>query len=405
MEESLTYPLARTSPLNPAPDYARLRQQCPIATIALPSGPAWLVTTHEHVRQLLADPRISSDSSHAAAEPTTASPAAEKQASSMHVGPAQGTRTLPGLDPPEHTSVRRMVAGEFSSRRVQAMRPHIQKIVDACIDDMLSSGPVADLVQALALPVPSLVIFEMLGVPYSDREFLQGRMRRMLSRDADPAELGTMGRELHVYFDQLLTSKERNPGDDLLGRLLVKNRETKVFTHLSLVRMAFVLLGAGFETSANMIALGTIGLMENPAALDGLTSDPALTANAVEELLRFFTVFDTRLRYAADDIEVDGVVIHKGDRVLLGLGSANRDNRVFRNPDELDVYRDSRHHLAFSHGVHQCLGQGLARLELEVTFSTLFARIPGLRLARPVAQLPFKHDGMIYGLHELPVTW
>lgn len=399
MAESLTYPLARTSPLNPAPDYARLRRECPITTITLPSGPAWLVTTHEHVRQLLADPRLGNDSSRAA--PQAAASSAQQPPSSVPASPAQGTRTLTGLDPPEHTMVRRMVAGEFTSRRLQALRPHIQEIVDACIDDMLSTGPAVDLIQTLALPVPSKVIFEILGIPETDRDFLLSRTRNMMSRDFYPAEV----REVQVYFDKLLTSKEQNPEDDLLARLIVKNRETRVLTHLALVRMAFLLLGAGFETSASMIALGTVGLLGNPDALAGLKSDPALIGNVVEELLRFFTVFDTRLRYAADDIEIDGITIHKGDRVLLALGSANRDSRVFHHPDELDIHRDARHHMAFSHGVHQCLGQGLGRLELEVTFSTLFARIPSLRLAAPLTQLPFKYDAMIYGLRELPVTW
>ncbi|MFJ8861724.1 cytochrome P450 [Streptomyces sp. NPDC102451] len=214
-----------------------------------------------------------------------------------------------------------------------------------------------------------------------------------------------MIRELRDYFGELVTAKEADPGDDVLGRLIVKNRGTKVFDHDALVGIAMLLQLAGHETTANVISLGVVGLLQNPDQLAALTADPGLAPQAVEELLRYFTVLDTVYRVAVEDIEVDGVGISRGDGVILALGSANRDETVFPGPDRLDIERSHHGHVTFAYGVHQCLGQNLARLELEVVLSTLFARLPDLRLAVPVEKLPFKEHSDAYGIFEVPVTW
>lgn len=393
------FPMPRGCPLDPAPTYSRLRAERPVTQVALPSGKkAWLVTSYADVRRLVTDPRISSDHNH----PNLPLLVPLRQDSEEgHEAP----NTLVGLDPPEHSAPRRMVIVEFTVRRVQELRPRIQEIVESCVDELIAAGPGADLVSTVAIRVPSLVLGELLGVHPPEREFFHTRTSLMLNRDSTPEQRRSAMFELAEYINGLIQEKEQQPTDDLLGRLIVHNRETGVFTPIGLLQMAYLLLVAGNETTANMISLGTTGLLENPEVVAELIEDPSRIGRIVEELLRYFTISDVLLRTAREDIEVGGVTIPAGDGVLLGLGSANRDETVFENPDQLDPHRGAQHHMAFGYGVHQCLGQNLARAELEIVFTTLFARLPGLRLAKPVADLPFKHDSNTYGLHELPVTW
>lgn len=395
----LDFPMKRTCPFAPAPRYAELRADQPISRVMLPTGQtAWLVTRHEHVRRLLTDSRISSDRAH----PNFPVPACiDREA----VKNSNFASALVGLDPPEHSVSRRMVIPEFTAKRIQALRPRIQKIVDGCIDDLIAAGPGADLVQRVALPVPSMAICELLGVPYSDRDFFQARSEGMLRHSTPPEERNRSLKELTEYLDALVTAKGREPGDDLLGRLIVNNREARVFDHDRLVGMALFLLIAGHETTANVISLGTIGLLNEPSTLAELKADPAVIGTTVEELLRYFTVVDSLYRVATDDIEIGGVTIRADEGVVLGLGSANRDDDAFVNADELDIRRGARNHVAFAYGVHRCLGQNLARMELEVVFSTIFVRLPHLKLAMATKDLPYKEDAGVYGVYEIPVLW
>ncbi|MFJ7250490.1 cytochrome P450 [Kitasatospora sp. NPDC098652] len=398
------FPMSRGCPLDPAPMYTRLRTERPVTQVALPSGQkAWLVTSYAHVRALVTDPRISSDHHHPNL-PLLVPLGLSEEGTQGGESQAMGN-TLVGLDPPEHSAPRRMVIAEFTVRRIQELRPRITEIVESCIDDLIAAGPGADLVGTVAVRVPSMVLSELLGVHPPDREFFHTRTSAMLSRASTPEERRTAMIELATFIDGLIREKEQEPTDDVLGRLVVNNRETGVFTHMGLIQMAYLLLVAGNETTANMIALGTTGLLENPEVVAELIADPSRIGRTVEELLRYFTISDVLLRTAREDIEIDGVTIRKDDGVLLGLGSANRDETVFDSPDRLDIHRGARHHMAFGYGIHQCLGQNLARAELEIVFTTLFARLPGLRLAVPVSELPFKQDSNTYGLHELPVTW
>jgi cytochrome P450 len=305
-----------------------------------------------------------------------------------------------------------MLITEFTVRRINTLRPYIQQVVDGLLDDLLAGPRPADLVAALCLPVPSMVLCELLGVPYADREFFQRRATVQVRRGVAPEERQKAGAELRAYLDRLLTEKEADPGDDLLGRLIVRNRAAAAadageppFDHNLLVGLAMLLMAAGHESTANMISLGVAGLLENPDQLAAITSDPAAIPMAMEELLRYFAIVDTMPRVAKADIELGGVTIQAGDGLLIGFASANRDETVFPNPDTLDVRRGARHHVAFGYGVHQCIGQNLARAEMEIVFRTLFARIPGLKLAVPLHELPFKDDSSVYGLDRLPVTW
>jgi cytochrome P450 len=400
MEDLATYPMARgRCPFDPPPELNRLQAEEPLARVKLWDGSTpWLVTRYDDSRQLLADPRISSDIRR---EGFPYASAAQAQR------PNQFNAFIV-RDDPEHAAQRRLVTADFMIKRVEAMRPRIQEITDGLIDDLLAGPKPADLVEAIALPLPSLVICELLGVPYDDRALFHRLGKTLLRRDNAPEEAQAASDELRDYLRALVERKNGDPSDDLLSRLIVEQMRTGQMDIEDIVSMGLLLLIAGHETTANMIALGTVALLENPEQLAELrdTDDPKLVANAVEELLRYLTiVHNGRRRIALEDIEIGGEVIRAGEGVVIATEVANRDEAAFPDPDRLDIHRTARHHVAFGYGVHQCLGQPLARVELQVVYSTLYRRIPSLALAVPVDELPFKHDMAIYGVHALPVTW
>lgn len=368
-----------------------------MAKVRLPDGKTvWAVTSHKHIRTVLSDPRFSSNRRH------PGFPTLFRESPP----PSDLKPLLLDLDPPEHGVARRAVLGEFTLQRVAALAPRIQQIVDEHIDAMLAGPRPVDLVHAFSLPVPSLVICELLGVPYADHEFFQTRSAQLVSRKTPPeAAMQAVG-ELMSYLGKLVAQKAQNPTDDLLGRLIRKQREHGDVDYEDVTGMAFLLLIAGHETTANMISLSTLALLQHPEKLTALRQDPSKTPAAVEELLRYFTIAELAVgRVAKEDVEVGGVLIRAGEGVLILANTGNRDPEVFENPDELDLERGARNHLAFGFGPHQCLGQNLARLELQIVINTLFRRIPGLRPAVPVEELPFKDDSIVYGIHEFPVTW
>ncbi|MGK4003549.1 cytochrome P450 [Sorangium sp. So ce1036] len=356
----------------------------------------WAVTSHKHIRAVLSDPRFSSNR-RAPGFPTLFRESPP---------PSDFKPLLLDLDPPEHGPARRAVLGEFTVQRIAALAPRIQQIVDEHIDAMLAGPRPVDLVQAFSLPVPSLVICELLGVPYADHELFQTRSAQLVSRKTPPEAVMQAFGELMAYLGELVVQKAQNPPDDLLGRLILKQREHGDVDYESVIGMAFLLLLAGHETTANMISLSTLVLLQHPEKLAALRQDPSKTVAAVEELLRYFTIAELAVgRVAKEDVEIGGALIRAGEGVLTLANTGNRDPEVFEDPDELDLERGSRNHLAFGFGPHQCLGQNLARLELQIVIDTLFRRIPGLRPAVPVEELSFKDDSIVYGIHELPVTW
>ena len=309
------------------------------------------------------------------------------------------------MDPPDHTAARRAVLREFTARRVQGMRPRIQQIVDARVGEIWR-GPPAHLVPALALPVPSEVICELLGVPYARHEFFQSRSMMLLSHRVPPEQRFEAVRDLFAFLAELVSAEEATPGDTLLGGPAARRPPASEEDHRDLVSLAFLLLVAGHETTANMISLGTLAVLRDPAALRPAVTDSDHILQAVEEMLRYFSIADTGTGRAR--ARRHGDRRHQGpgrDGVIISLLAANHDPAVFPDPGTLDPARRIRPHVAFGYGPHQCLGQSLARTELAIVYETLFRRIPGLRLAVPLDELPVKNNAFVYGLHELPVTW
>ncbi|WP_328609237.1 cytochrome P450 [Amycolatopsis sp. NBC_00345] len=381
-------------------EYERLREQGIISKVpTVDGGETWWATDRADVKAILADRRFSSDRSNPGFPLMLRDPEVRRQ-----------NRNQPpmmiSMDGAEHAEARRAVLGEFTVKRLAGLRPRVQEIVDGFVDAMLATEErSADLVQALSLPVPSLVICEVLGVPYADHDFFQERSAKVLSRTISAAERQVAVDELRGYLDGLVTAKEAEPGDDLLSRQIEKQRAEGEVDHEYMIGIAILLLIAGHETTANMISLSVVGLLNNPEQLAAIRADPAKIPMAVEESLRYFSIADPIPRVATEDVEIGGVTIKAGEGVIASGYAANFDPGAFPDPAELDVGRGTRSHVAFGYGPHQCLGQNLARQELEIVFGTLFRRIPDLKLATPVEDISFKVDGAVYGIHELPVSW
>ncbi|MDH6144037.1 cytochrome P450 [Kitasatospora sp. GP30] len=385
-------------PFDPPREISRLREARPVSPMLFPDGhEGWLVTGYDALRQLMADTRFSS----------------RQDIGVIHVPyevpgmPAltEPSPQVPGLfismDPPDHTRLRRKLTGAFTVKRMKQLEAHIADIVERQLDEMARLAPPVDLVKEFALPVPSLVICELLGVPYADREDFQVNSAKFLVRDQSLDEKMAAYNAMTTYLAELVTSKRDTPGEDLLSDL-ARDDDLSI---AELIGMAFLLLFAGHETTANMLALGTFALLEHPEQLAELRADPELLPGAVEELMRYLSVVDILFRYATEDIELGGETIGRGSTVVVSQLAANHDPRRFDNPDTLDIHRDARGHLSLGHGVHQCLGQQLARVEMRAGFAGLLRRFPTLQLAIPAGEVRLRTDMTIYGVHELPVSW
>ncbi|WP_433511304.1 cytochrome P450 [Nonomuraea sp. CA-143628] len=377
-------------PFDPPPELAKLP---PMARLDYPDGHAgWLATGYEAARAVLSDPRFSNrqELKHSAVRMTSQF--------------GQNQPAPPGMfvttDPPVHTRYRRLLTGQFTVRRMRLLEPRIEQITADHLDAMAAAGPPVDLVRAYALPIPSLVICELLGVPYEDHDFFQEQTARLVAIDEEGApELAA----LVGYLGELVRRKRTEPGDDLISGLIGDLDDEE------LANLALVLLVAGHETTANMLGLGVFALLEHPEqrALFSGESTSAVEG-AVEELMRWLSILHAGApsRVALEDVEVAGELVRKGETVALSLPAINRDPSLFTDPDELRLDRaEARRHLAFGHGVHQCLGQQLARIEMRIGYRRLFERFPGLRLAVPASDVPLKERSGVYGVESLPVTW
>ena len=395
--EPVAFPQDRTCPYHPPTAYDPLRADRPLTRITLYDGrKAWLVTGHTLARSLLADQRLSSDRSH------PGFPAPHER---FTVAKDRKVALI-GFDDPEHRTQRRMMVPSFTLRRAAALRPEIQRIVDERLDAMIAQGPPGELVSAFALPVPSMVICALLGVPYADHEFFEEQSRRLL-RGPKISDVQEARDQLDAYFEQLIDAKLRQsePGDGVLDELVHQKLREGELDRREIMSFATILLIAGHETTANMISLGTFTLLQHPERLAELRARPELVPDAVEELMRTLSIVDGLLRRATEDIDTGTTTIRAGDPVLFSVAVINRDADVYEDPDTFDWHRPTRHHVAFGFGIHQCLGQNLARAELEIALRTLLDRLPTLRLAVPADEIPFKPGDTIQGMLELPVTW
>ncbi|WP_067831117.1 cytochrome P450 [Actinomadura kijaniata] len=376
-------------PFDPPAGLAELRERRPLSRLGYPDGhEGWLVTSHALVREVLADRRFS----------------ARAELQHMPVpGMPEPWPAEPGvfgsMDPPEHTRYRRLLAGRFTVRRMRLLTERIEEATGERLAAMERQGPPVDLVGALAQPVPARLICELLGVPYDDRERFQRHTLDLFRLGASPEETAAAYTTVHEYVRELVAAKRAAPTDDLLSDLLGSD-----LTDEELVNIGFVLLGAGLDTTANMLALGAFALLEHPGQAEALR-DGDLADDAVEELLRYLSVIPFTVRTALEDVELHGERIRAGETVTVSIPAANRDPARFADPDLLDLTRASGGHVAFGHGVHQCLGQQLARVELRVALPALFRRFPTLRLAAPAGRVPLRTDMIIYGVHRLPVAW
>ncbi|MEU4572294.1 cytochrome P450 [Nonomuraea sp. NPDC023979] len=397
MEHTVTtMPAARQAgcPFDPPKELIEAREQSPISRYPFPDGhQGWLVTGFDLVRSVLADARFSSRKEFMKHHPTI-------DYGDIEVPPAPPGEFLL-MDEPRHSRYRKPLVGRFTVRRMRLLTERVEQVTAAHLDAMEQAGPAADLVTAFAKPIPAIVICELLGVPYEDRGFFQEQIDKFLGGEVGDEELIAAYLGVQNYLAELVAAKRANPTDDLLSDLTDSD-----LTDEELKGMALILLSAGFDTTANMIALGAFALLENPDQLAALRADPTLVEGAVEELLRYLSVAKTFMRVALEDVELGGHTIKAGSTVIVSINTANRDPERFPDPHKLDLRRQDGGHLAFSHGIHQCLGQQLARVELRVALPALLQRFPTLRLAVPAGEIPLRPEAAdIYGVKSLPVTW
>ncbi|KUL52900.1 cytochrome P450 [Streptomyces sp. NRRL S-1521] len=375
-------------PFDPPAELLDARRQGPISRYTHPGGkPGWLVTGYDMVRSVLADPRFSS------------------RKDLMNVVDFELPPAPPGefllMDDPEHSRYRKPLVGKFTVRRMRMLTERIEQITADRLDAMEKSGPPTDLVTAFAKPIPTIVICEILGVPYEDRASFQEQIDSFMGGEVSDEELIAAYTATQEYLARLVAAKRANPTDDVLSELTDSD-----LTDEELKGISLILLAAGFDTTANMLSLGAFALLRHPEQLAALRADPALTDGAVEELLRYLSVAKTFHRTALEDIELGGQTIEAGTTVVLSYNTANRDPERFTEPHTLDIRRQAAGHLAFSHGIHQCLGQQLARVEMRVAFRALIDRFPTLRLAVPADEVGLRPEAAdIFGVKSLPVTW
>ena len=379
---------------DPAAFFARLRESRAVTPVRMPGyGRPWVVTRYDDVRAVLTDPRMARD--------------IRRWPGGGRTRPSEATGIndhMLHFDPPDHTRLRRLVQKPFSARR-PTLRPRAEAIAAGLLDGLAADGDgVVDLLARYARPLPIAVICELLGVPMADREWI----RDTVYAYDDHANHDRVERDLAAYFTELVAAKRADPGDDLVSALVLA-RDNDVdaadgLTASELLGTVYLLVMAGFDTTVNLIASGTLALLAHPAELARLRADPSLLPAAVEELLRYASpVNHANDRFTTEDVPVGGVVIPAGEWVIPAIASADRDPARFPGPDRLDLSRDTSGHLAFGHGIHHCLGAPLARMEAEVALGALLARYPGLSLAVPPGELRWRPVSLMNGLESLPV--
>jgi len=389
----------RRDSFSPIPELRALRESEGVRAVTNAFGmQVYLITRHEDVKAVLADhERFSNERPPGFAFQGVPQPSAEEEARAR-------AGNLLGLDPPDHSRLRRMLTPEFTIRRMKRLEPRIVEIVDAQLDAMENAGPPTDLVHHFALPIPSLVICELLGVPYDDRDDFQRRSAKQLDFSVPIPERQALQREARAYMATLVARARRHPGEDILGMLIREHGDQ--LTDDELIGVAGLLLLAGHETTSNMLGLGVLALLRHPDQLAVVRDEPDAVGPAIEEMLRWLSIVQTAIpRITTTDVEVAGVSIPAGTLVFPSLPSGNRDDDFIDSPDVLDIGRGAPGHLAFGHGVHHCLGAPLARMEMRIAFPALLRRFPNLTLAQDFSDVAFRSWNFIYGLKSLEVSW
>lgn len=383
----------------PPPLYAEIqRSDRPIRRVRIWDGSEpWLVTTYDEYRKVASDQRFSADKSRPGFPLKNA-------------GYQSKRRSFLTMDDPEHLPYRRLWARHLSAARMEALRPAIQKVVDECMDDMLAKGGQADLVADFGLPVPGLILGALFGIPAEDREMFLNLASTMSSSHSTKEDTARALEELTAYADKLVAQREAEPRDDVISHFLEEGVGGGIMTREELVSTVVGLTSAAHDTTTAMIVFGTLALLNNPDQLEKLranSDDPKFVANATEELFRYISPTQTgRRRLATEDIEIGGQLIREGEGVIALDHQSSRDPNVFADPDRLDLERkEARRHNAFGFGTHQCAGQSLARVEMQVVYSTLFRRMPELALAVPEEDLPYREDTIVYILDSMPITY
>jgi cytochrome P450 len=390
------FPVPRQDPMRPPAEYAEWGKEERISRVTQWNGaPAWFVTRFEDIRALLKDPRLSADA---------ASPNYPAQTAALALVRRE-YQVFAQMDPPEHTTERKLLAGEFSGRRVEQLRPKVQALVDSLIDKIEATRPEADLVEDFASPLPCQTICTLLGVPESDHAAIQNWARDISSLSMSHEAAAEMIKNFcEGYLTDLVRQKDKHPDDDLISRLVVDHVRPGTLTHRKVVSLARLFLTAGHESTTGTLGLGLAALLYHPEQLDKLRQDSTLIKSAVEEILRYTDVTHSgRLRTAKEDVEIGGVTIRAGDAVIMHQPTADREDAVFDRPHEFDITRNPTQHLAFGIGIHNCIGQPLARMELQLGIGRLIERLPTLRPLLPMDQLKFHSRLAIYGLESLPV--
>jgi cytochrome P450 len=381
---------------DPVGFFARLRESRPVAPVWMPDyGRVWIITRYADVRAALTDPRL--------ANKVSPWPGGGRS----FPDEAAGVHALLNTDPPAHSRLRPLVQKAFTPRRARRLRPRTREIAAGLLDELTARGDVVDLLDGYARPLPITVICELLGIPVADRGWI---WITVTGYGQGGEELQRVPRELAAYFTGLIAAKRAEPRDDLLSALVLAHDNADedgaeaALTTTELLSAAYHLVMAGFDTTVNLIASGTLALLTHPDEMARLRRDPSLLPAAVEELLRFANpVNHVTARFATEDLPVGDVVIPAGEQVLIAISSADRDPAQFPDPDRLDLGRDTSGHVAFGHGIHYCLGAPLARMEAEVALGALLARFPEISLAVPPRELRWRPVSLMNGLESLPV--
>lgn len=389
-------PVGRNRPFDPPSELGQMREERALRPLAYPDGHVgWLVTGHALAREILSDRRFS------ARLELQRSPVRRPATDQFYGRPAPSGWFL-NMDPPEHTRYRRLLGARFTMSRMETLRAHIERIVEEQLDAMEDQGSPVDLVETFASPIPAHVMCALFGIPYAENAEFQRVNEVLLSVDSTSEQGAAAWKTATDYLRVLADHKRVEPDDDLLSDL-VRDGD---LTDEEVAGVGLLLITAGLDTTASMLALGAFALLTHRPALEAFRSTPTVVDSTVEELLRYLTIFHHgRTRTPLEDVELDGQLIRAGECVTISLPAANRDPDVFSDPDQLCVTRETRGHLAFGYGVHQCIGQHLARVEMQIGFSALFRRFSQLRLAVTPEAVPLRVDMATYGVHRLPVAW